>query len=365
MTRIKMGIIGCGAIAQVHHMPNLFELQEQFDVTCVCDVSAGAAAYVANRFNVPYHVTDYRDLLATDVDAVLLCQSDPKTQVAIDAFAAGKDVFIEKPVCYSLVDMDAMIAAQQRSGKVGQTGYMKIFDPGYEYARREIETMENIQFVQVNHLHPNNSLHVRQFDVRSFDDIPAAATEERNAARDKTLNEAIGAVEPQVARAFFGLSGSMIHDLYTMRHALGEPIRVVSTEIWSGGRAWSTTLEYAAGFRAIASWIDLPDLWDFKETLEVYGDAKRVIVSYPTGFSRGILATVTVQGVDEQGTTYKHEPHIDWDSAFVRELQHFHDCVVNGATCRAPLAEARLDVSLIIDVIEAYKRGTSVERSLT
>ncbi len=362
MTRLKMGIIGCGAIAQVHHMPNLQELQDEFQVTCVCDVSAGAAAYVANRFHVPHHVTDYRDLLAADVDAVILCQSDPKTQIAIDAFDAGKHVFVEKPVCFSLEDMDAMIVACERSGKVGQAGYMKIFDPGYEYARAEIENMENIQFVQVNHLHPNNALHVRQFRVESFDDIPASAVEERNTARNRTLHQAIGDVPDHVSRAFFGLSGSMIHDLYTMRHALGNPIRVVSTEIWSGGRAWSTTLEYAPGFRAIASWIDLPDLWDFKETLEVYGDAKRVIVAYPTGFSRGILATVTIQGVDENDVTYRQEPHIDWESAFVRELRHFHSCIVDGTTCRAPLHEARLDVGLIIDVIEAYKQKAAVDR---
>ena len=361
MTRVKMGIIGCGAIAQVHHMPNLFELQELFDVTCVCDVSAGAAQYVANRFNVPKHVTDYRDLLAADVDAVLLCQSDPKTQIAIDSFNAGKHTFVEKPVCFSTEEIDAMTAACQESGKVGQSGYMKIFDPGYEYARREIESMENVQFVQVNHLHPNNDLHVRQFNVEGFNDIPQAAFDARTIAREKSLRQAVGDVPSHVERAFFGLSGSMIHDIYTMRHALGQPIRVISTEIWSGGRAWSTTLEYADGFRAIASWIDLPELWDFKETLEVYGDAKRVIVSYPTGFSRGILATVMIQGVDEAGTTYKHEPHIDWESAFVRELRHFHDCIVTGTACRAPLAESKLDIELIIGTIKTYMTGKPTE----
>src|SRR4051794_31423634 len=67
MKPIRIGVVGCGAIAQVHHMPNLHALQELFEVTAVCDVSAGAAAYVAKRFNVPQHFTDYRDLLATDV----------------------------------------------------------------------------------------------------------------------------------------------------------------------------------------------------------------------------------------------------------------------------------------------------------
>ncbi|MBV7330685.1 Gfo/Idh/MocA family oxidoreductase [Chloroflexi bacterium TSY] len=362
MNPIKMGVIGCGAIAQVHHMPNLFELQELFEVTCVCDVSAGAAQYVANRFNVPQHVTDYRDLLASDVEAVILCQSDPKTKIAIDSFEAGKHVFVEKPVCFSLEDMDAMIDANKQASTVGQAGYMKVYDPGYEYALREVKSMENIGFVQVNHLHPNNALHVAQFKVESFDDIPTEAGIERNAERKRTVRQAIGDAPPHVERAFFGLSGSMIHDLYTMRHALGEPVRIVSTDIWREGRAWSTTLEYAAGFRAIATWIDLPELWDFKETLEIYGDTKRVIVSYPTGFSRGILSEVTVQGIDENKTTYCHQPHIDWESAFVRELRHMHDCIVNGTANRTPLEDARLDIALILDIIKAYQTQKPIER---
>ena len=77
-------------------MPNLKELQDEFEVTAVCDVSAGAAQYVANRFHVPRHFTDYRDLLASDVEAVLLCQTDPKKDVAVAAFDAGKHVFVEK-----------------------------------------------------------------------------------------------------------------------------------------------------------------------------------------------------------------------------------------------------------------------------
>ena len=352
---IRIGVVGCGAIAQVHHMPNLSELQDEFEVTCVCDVSAGAAQYVANRFHVPHWTTDHRELIQSDVDAVLLCQSDPKTKVAVDVLNAGKHLFIEKPVCFSLEDLELMLAAQKSSGVVAQAGYMKVFDPAYEIARTEIVDMDNIQYVQVNHLHPNNSLHVRQFKVESFGDVPASAIEERSTERDRTRRQAIGDAPAHVEQAFFSLSGSMIHDIYTMRHALGTPARVVSTDIWSGGRAYTTTLEYPAGFRLNASWIDLPDLWDFRETLEVYGDDKRVLVSYPTGFSRGILATVTVQGVDENGVTFRREPAIDWESAFLRELRHFYDCIRNDAACRTPLADARLDIGLIIDIVNAYQ----------
>ena len=53
MKTLKIGVIGCGAIAQVQHMPNLIDLHDLFDVKIVCDLSPGAAEYVATKFNVP------------------------------------------------------------------------------------------------------------------------------------------------------------------------------------------------------------------------------------------------------------------------------------------------------------------------
>jgi predicted dehydrogenase len=360
MGTVKMGVIGCGAIAQVHHMPNLLDLPDLFDVTAVCDVSRGAADYVARKFHVPSAFTDYRELLASDVDAVLLCQSDPKTQVAVDAFDAGKHVFIEKPMCFSRQEADRIIAAQEKSGKVGQVGYMKVYDPAYEYGLAEVKTMGDIRFVQVNHLHPDNDLHVRQFDLRRFNDVPQEAITSLQAARKAADLEAIGEVPKHVSMAFHLMAGSMIHDLYGMRTMLGLPSRIVSSDIWLDGRAVTMTLEYPGEARCVASWVDLPNLWDFKETLEVYGDNKRVIVSYPTGFARGVLSTVTVQGINEVGVTYRQEPAIAWESAFMREMRHFNDCIVNGTTCRTPVKSAKDDIGFIIDVIENYK-----ERVLT
>lgn len=135
---------------------------------------------------------------------------------------------------------------------------------------------------------------------------------------------------------------------------LGLPTAVASTEIWNGSRAVTIVLEYPHGARCVASWVDLPDLWDFKETLEVYGDDKRVIVSYPTGFARGILSTVTVQGIDADGTTFRKEPRIAWESPFVRELRHFHECITCGTPSRTSVESARDDIALIIDIIHSY-----------
>ena len=355
MKRVKIGVVGCGAIAQVHHLPNLAALDEQFQVAAVCDVSAAAAADAARRFHVPRHVTDWRDLLAFDLDAVLLCHTDPKTEAAVAVLQAGKHLFIEKPLCFSLDEIDAMTAAQRTAGTVAQAGYMKVYDPAFELAQRAVRDIDQVRFVQVNHLHPDNTLHLRQFDVRRFDDLPADAVERTRAARAAAVREAIGDASPAVQRTFGLLSGSAIHDLYGLRVLVGVPEAVVSTEIWRDGRAVTFTLEYPNGARCVATWIDLPDLWDFRETLEVYGDRRRVLLSYPTGFARGILSRVIIQGTDDSGTAYRTEPAVDWESAFLRELRHFHDCIAAGIPNRTPLAAARADIKLIIDIVGRYR----------
>lgn len=359
MARVRIGVVGCGAIAQVQHLPFLAELAQEYEVPIVCDASPSAAEHVASLFHVPRHVTDYRNLLASDVDAVLLCHTDPKTQAAVDAFNAGKHVFIEKPMCFSLQEADAIVSAARRSGKVGMVGYMKLYEPAFEIARAEVPTIDSIRFIQVNHLHPDNSLHVSQFRIRSFDDIPADARRRTQLARQAALRDAIGDVPPHVQRAFFILSGSMIHDLYGLRVLFGMPTRVTNTEIWAEGKAISTVLEYSDGYHCVATWVDLPRLWDFRETLEIYGESKRVIVSYATGFSR-IVSTVTIQEIDAHGRSVRKQPAVGWESPFRRELRHFHECITAGATSRAPVLDARHDVALVISITKAYISGGPV-----
>ena len=359
MSRVRIGVIGCGAIAQIQHLPFLAELAEEFEVPVVCDVSPSLAEYVANWFHVPSFVTNYRQVLDSDVDAVLLCHTDPKTEVAVASLDAGKHLFIEKPLCYSLQESDAISAAAQRSGKVAQVGYVKLYEPAFEAAATVVASMDDIRFVQINHLHPSNSLHVRQFRTRHFDDVPDDARAKTQAARRAAMHDAIGDVPPHVERAFFTLSGSMIHDLYGLRALFGVPARVVSTDIWNEGSAITTTLEYPDGHRCVATWVDLPDLWDFHETLEVYGASKRVVVSYETGFSRGV-STVTIQEIDPDGRTVRIQPELEWESPFRRELRHFHRCIVEGETPRSPVASARDDIALIIDITRAYLSGSTL-----
>ena len=360
MKKVRIGVVGCGAIAQVQHLPNLLELDGEFDVPVVCDISPEQAENVAGRFGIPRYVSDLRDLLADDIDAVLLCHTDPKTRAAVAAFEAGKHVLIEKPVCASLEEADAMIAAMRKSGKVGQAAYMKAYDPAFELAREEVGNMD-FQFIQINHLHPDNSLHLRHFDVRRVGELPPEVVEENRAAYRETLRQALGDLFER-AEPVCGTTYGLIHDLYSLRSMVGVPCAVVSAEIWKNDRAITTVLEYPNGARCVLTRVDLEELWDFRETLEIYGDSRRVLLTCPTGFARRVLSTLMVQGIDERGVSYRREPVIPWESAFTAELRHFHACITEGVPCRTSITESRHDVQLIIDIIKSYVTGKPVRR---
>ena len=353
-TPIRLGIIGCGAVAQVQHLPNLATLKDLFSVEMICDLSPTLAQTVAREFHVPRHTSDWRALLNADLDAVLLCHTDPKTEVAVAAFESGKHVFIEKPICFSLQEADRIIAAHQRAGTVGLAGYMKVYDPAFEAAARAVAALCPIRFVQIHHLHTNNAHHLAHFNLHRATDLPADEIIKTTAARAAAIRQAIGPVPAAVQMAFGHLSGSMIHDLYGLRAIMGVPAQIVSADIWYNGWGISAQLAYENDARCAATWVELKDVRDFKETLEVCGDAGRVLLSYPTGFSRGILSTLEIQTLDAAGAAITHHPSIAWESPFVRELKHFHACIAEGVKPRTPLEEARCDIALIIDIIKAY-----------
>ena len=351
---LRIGVVGCGAIAQIQHLPNLAALPEAFQISAVCDVSATLSQHMARTYQIEAAYTDLASMLnQATLDAVLLCQTDPKIEAARAVLSAGKHLFIEKPVAFVPEDVDELAASAQAGGLVAQAGYMKIFDPAFEQLVTEVDALgDTIRFVQINHLHTNNAHHLAAYDLVRADDLTKEGAQQLGQARDAHVLRALGPVEGGARRAFFHLAGSMIHDLYGLRRLFGPVRGVVSAEFWNEGDGISTILDCGEGIRCTATWVELLDIRYFHETLEVYGDGRGLILTYPTGFAREV-ATLTVRGPDAEGTGAQWQPVIEGEIAFVRELRHFHDCVAAQTPCRASLAEARHDVQLVIDIVRA------------
>jgi predicted dehydrogenase len=355
--RVKIGIIGCGAIAQVQHLPHLRELPDEFEIAGLCDLSAALLQRLGTDYGVAAErcYTDYRGLLASDVEAVIVCPSGSHAPASIAAAEAGKHVFVEKPMCTTVREAEAMVAAADAAGVVLQVGYMKRHEPAYIFARQRVREMADVRFIQVNHLHPDNGLHLEEFTIHRFDDVPAGAAEAVQQEQRQLVAEALGRtdVPNEAYRAFNIILGSLIHDLGNLHGCFGPPERVVSTDIWAGGEAITTVLQYANDPRAVVSWVDLPELQDFRETLEVYGSRDRVLVSFPTGFSRGLPTSVTLKGIDSAGLAWTKQ--YAWhDNPFKLEIRRFRDSILHGTPTLTPGREAVADIGLVRDIVLTY-----------
>ena len=99
--RLRVGVVGCGQIAQTMHLPYLKRLP-QIELVALADLSASLVNAVADHYGVERRYTDYRQLLEqADVEAVFVATRD-HAPVSIAAARAGKHVMSEKPIACAL-----------------------------------------------------------------------------------------------------------------------------------------------------------------------------------------------------------------------------------------------------------------------
>jgi predicted dehydrogenase len=81
---MRVGVIGCGLIAQMMHLPHLKELHDLYGAVALCDVSPRTLKYVGEYYGVTKRFSDYRDLLKEPLNAVTLFSADSHGQVQPD-----------------------------------------------------------------------------------------------------------------------------------------------------------------------------------------------------------------------------------------------------------------------------------------
>lgn len=125
--KIRVGLIGCRSMG----WGNLSDFLVHPEVDCVglCDIDRnvleGKAAEVEKRRGKkPDLYGDYRKLLERkDMDAIIIGTPDHWHCLQMtDACAAGKDVYVEKPIANSIAECDAMVAAAKKYNRVVQVG---------------------------------------------------------------------------------------------------------------------------------------------------------------------------------------------------------------------------------------------------
>ena len=123
---VRVGIIGCGGIANGKHMPALSKLKN-VKMVAFCDIVEEKALKAREKYGTPDCAvyTDYRELLEDkSIDVVhVLTPNRSHSFITVDALEAGKHVMCEKPMAINSVEAQKMLDAAHRTGKKLTIGY--------------------------------------------------------------------------------------------------------------------------------------------------------------------------------------------------------------------------------------------------
>ena len=133
-----IGIIGCGKIAQVRHIP---EYAEHKDAKLVgfYDINQQRAAALAEQYGGTAYATVEELLSNPEIDAVSVCAANfAHAELTIAALNAGKHVLCEKPMAITLAECEAMVEAAEKNGKYLMIGHNQRLAKAHSTARKLI-----------------------------------------------------------------------------------------------------------------------------------------------------------------------------------------------------------------------------------
>jgi predicted dehydrogenase len=114
--RIKLGVIGCGRIAQAH-LGAYLNLRDDAELISVADIDGERAKETSTGSHVKKYHLDYREMLRDpEVEAVIIALPHYLHHpVTIDAAKASKHVLVEKPMALNVEEADGMVAAAEEN----------------------------------------------------------------------------------------------------------------------------------------------------------------------------------------------------------------------------------------------------------
>jgi predicted dehydrogenase len=371
MNRLTIGIIGCGGIAQMMHLPHLAD-DERFLIAALADAHAPTLEAVGKRYHIPLErqYTDFRALLAQqDIEAVGIFHSGSHFETVMAALEAGKHIFVEKPLAWNVREIETIARAAEASDRIIQVGYHKLYDPAFAYARDRVREMRDLAHVRITMLHPADELGWAHHRVRRGDGVileghrPPGTWAQQVAGGLEGL--AGGSLAPLVDEALkershvprlrlaYGLmTVSLIHQIYVLDGFLGEPESVVSTHIWRDGMSIHALLRYPNDLHVSLDWHQLSDLKDYREEYAFFGNHDRVYLQFPSPYLRSFPSPVILQGHDGE-LAWEKRVIVSYEEAFRSELLAFYDNVRANRRPSTGTAEALRHARIIQNLIDA------------
>jgi predicted dehydrogenase len=324
-SRLKVGILGCGPIAQAAHFESAVKARNA-ELYAICDVAEDLLHRMACTYHPQKTFSNYDEMLADPaVDAVIVATSDAfHVPSAMAALKAGKHVLCEKPVGVSVDEVESLKQEVKRSGRLFQVGHMKRFDAGLQSAKAFIDC------------EMGETLAMKAWYCDSTHRYQVTDAAQPFMVRSANAKRPTGDPKSDLGRYYMLAHGS--HLLDTARYLCGEILEVdARLRHRFGAYCWFIDVAFANGAFGFLD-LTVPVRMDWHEGFEIYGENGSILAKtfnpwlYKTSevdiFHESTATTTRVLGAD--GHFYR------------RQLEGFASAVLDGA----PISGANIDDGL-------------------
>ncbi|KAL1857368.1 hypothetical protein Plec18170_003492 [Paecilomyces lecythidis] len=374
---LRVGIIGVGNLAQNIFIPVLQALNHQYTLTSICDINDQTLNLVQTRHKVPKATTIAQELIHDpDLDLIFILAPDEYHETyCIAALQAGKHVFVETPLTFSIQSAQRILNAERQTaittgkGKKVFVGYARRFAPSFvEAFKKEVSSIERIMHVRcwdfVGWTHTQAALSSSPFSTLATGPNPPSKEEAAELfytlLQETFIYQEVTPERISMCR-FLGSLGW--HDLSLIRELFGLPDAVVGVTV--NDPFYSASLYYHDNQEQIFpvvydSGVDAIPRQD--AGLVVHGTNKTVSITHKSPN----LVQVTVDRVsDDGGQTTKMDVVSTGtrEESYMEELKALYATVVDGKPVKTSVQDTIRDLKTSRMVFEQYDRQCGTIRT--
>lgn len=384
MSVTRVAVIGLGAISQSVHLPLLRRNAESFEIAALVDLSAERTADLAHR----YGVADDRRFSAVDalvaakeegmlaVDAAILATTGSHAGDTLRLVQAGIRVLAEKPLAYSVAELDALTAYAAEAGidlrDWVRVGYMKEYDLASQRARQLLADVE-LRAVSVEVMHPVDGaqLEFTRLAART-DDVSSATLAPLLAATSAIVDSAVGADLPADLRTLYTnvVLGSIVHDVGLLRMLVGGLGEVDFAQHWGPKMPGSVHLRGALARDETPWTIDwhyIDGYPDYRETVTFHHETGSIELVFGVPYVTNLPTILRVTERDPELGIRVSESRWMQQEAFENELFALAALVrgerPDGASVEESVADVRVGQRMIraLALSKGFTLDTSAE----
>lgn len=272
--RLRIGIIGCGGLAQGAHIPLLMKMKEtdNVEIVAVCDVYQKRLDQAAATTGAP-PIKDYRATLdRKDVDYVTIVTPEHwHARMTLDAADAGKHIYCEKPMTWSIEQAKQVVKKIRQANVKMQVGVQGMCDDSYEAAQKYVKEGKLGRVVQAQIDYSRN--YKRDFWVSEEPDKDVRPGEnlDWNAFLGPAPKRPFDLDRFLHWRRYWDYSGGIATDLFV--HRITRIIRALDLKFPN---------------RVVA----VGGKWEFRDSAAEIPDTFNMMLDYPDGLSVVVLSSM-------------------------------------------------------------------------